>query len=94
MTISATAVSPSAIHCDPKEEEPPETETETSACVFQFHVSVEFSRIVNVTFVPVPFAGTLPVPVQPVQKTRVWFSLKAIQDLPDKQQTSVPESKQ
>ena len=36
-------------------------------CVFQFHVMLEAALIVKVTEVPVPLAGTLPMPDQPVQ---------------------------
>jgi len=37
-------------------------------CVFQFQVIVESSVIVKVVVVPVPEAGTEPVPVQPVHR--------------------------
>lgn len=43
------------------------TAKDTRYCVFQFQVIVEGAVIVNVVADAVPEAGTLPVPVQPVQ---------------------------
>lgn len=69
--MAAVAVEPESTHFVPKEQEPaPDAVTAIWYCVFQFHVSVESFVIVNVTFVAVPDAGTLPVPVQPVQAKR------------------------
>ena len=65
---AAVVVVPSGIHCAPKLHSPqPVTETQIWFSLCQFHESAESSSIVNVTFVPVPLAGTLPVPVHPVQ---------------------------
>ena len=68
-TISATTTVPSSTHCVPNAHSPhPVTETAIRFSLRQFHVSVESSVIANVTFVAVPLEGTLPVPVQPVQR--------------------------
>jgi hypothetical protein len=68
-------VVPSSTHCVPNAHVPvPVAVTAIWYCVFQFQVSVESSPIVNVTFVAVPLAGTLPVPVQPVQMRRTPFA--------------------
>ena len=67
-----SSVSPAAVHCGANDVVPPDvTATSIQCSVRQFQTTVESSSIVKETDIPVPLAGTLPVPVQPVQIWRV-----------------------
>ena len=67
----ATIVSPMFVHASVKSADTgPDVASLIQTFVCQFHRTAESSSTRNVTFVPVPPAGTLPVPVQPVQTYR------------------------
>ena len=68
-----SSVFPSAVHCGANDVVPPDVTAMSIQCsVRQFQTRVESSSIVKENEVPVPLAGTLPVPVQPVQARRVF----------------------
>ena len=78
--IVAVAVVPSSTHSVPNEQPPtPDMMTAIRFCIFQFQVSVDPSVMENDTFVAVPLAGTLPVPVQPVQTYRIPDSASGVE---------------